>query len=303
MKAPLVIVCFAAAAATAIAADTDWPAWRGPQRNGTAPGATPPLKWSESEHVQWKYEIPGSGTSSPIVWGDSVFITTAIGTGKKTDGSPAAVPGQPGPAAPPPPRGASADSGNEGSFVQSPPADPPPPPAGEGRRGRRGGGGGFGRGTAPAEVQQFAILCIDKKTGKERWRKVVKETLPHEGHHQDHGFASASCVTDGEHLFGFFGSRGLYCCDMQGNVKWEKDLGDMQTRNGFGEGASPALHGKTLVVNWDHEGADFVVAFNKTTGDDLWRKDRDELTSWTTPFVIEHDGKPQVVINDKWRGP
>jgi len=260
--------------AAAIAADTDWPTWRGPQRNGTAPGATPPLKWSESEHVQWKYPIPGLGTSSPVIWGDSVFITTAIGTGKKPDGSPAGV--------------------------QTPPADPPPPPAGEGRRGRRGGGG-FGRGTAPAEVQQFAILCIDKKTGKERWRKIVKETLPHEGHHQDHGFASASCVTDGEHLFAFFGSRGLYCCDMQGNVKWEKDLGDMQTRAGFGEGASPALHGKTLVVNWDHEGADFVVAFNKATGDELWRKDRDELTSWTTPFVIEHEGKAQVVISGEKR--
>jgi outer membrane protein assembly factor BamB len=88
---------------------------------------------------------------------------------------------------------------------------------------------------------------------------------------------------------------------MQGTVKWEKDLGDMKTRNGFGEGASPALHGKTLVVNWDHEGADFVVAFNKANGDELWRKDRDELTSWTTPFVIEHEGKAQVVISGEKR--
>lgn len=301
MKTPALLLLSLTAGANA--ADTDWPTWRGPQRNGTAPGTTPPLKWSEREHVQWKYEIPGSGTSSPIIWGDSVFITTAIGTGKKPDGAPSTAPGLPRPTPPggetPSPRPVEADSSTTGSFVQAPPADPPPPE--EGRRGRRGGGGGFGRGTAPTEIQQFAILCIDKKTGKERWRKVVKETLPHEGHHQDHGFASASCVTDGEHLFAFFGSRGLYCCDMQGNVKWEKDLGDMQTRNGFGEGASPALHGKTLVVNWDHEGADFVVAFNKSTGDELWRKDRDELTSWTTPYVTEHEGKPQVVISGEKR--
>jgi outer membrane protein assembly factor BamB len=287
-------------AAAGFAADTDWPTWRGPQRNGTAPGANPPLKWSESENVQWKYQIPGFGTSSPIVWGDSVFITTAIGTGKKPDGSPAAAPGQPGPGAPPPPRGAAAGPETAAAFVQTPPADPPPP-QGESRRGSRGGGGGFGGGPAPTELQQFAILCIDKKTGKERWRKVVKELLPHEGHHRDHGFASASCVTDGEHLFAFFGSRGLYCCDMQGNVKWEKDLGDMKSRAGFGEGASPALHGHTLVVNWDHEGADFVVAFNKATGEELWRRDRDEPTTWTTPFVVEHEGKPQVVISGENR--
>jgi len=88
---------------------------------------------------------------------------------------------------------------------------------------------------------------------------------------------------------------------MQGDVKWEKDLGDMQSRAGFGEGASPALHGSTLVVNWDHEGADFVVAFNKATGKELWRKDRNEATSWTTPFVVEHEGKPQVVISGENR--
>src|SRR5687767_14145859 len=133
-------------AAAAVAGETDWPTWRGPHRNGTAPGATPPLQWSESEHVQWKYEIPGLGTSSPIVWADSVYITTAIGTGKKPAGSiPAPDPALPG--APPPARGAAADSGTAGNFVQNPPADPPSPPQGERPRGRRGGGG-FGRGTA-----------------------------------------------------------------------------------------------------------------------------------------------------------
>ena len=296
-------VLFLCLTSAALAANTDWPSWRGPQRNGTAPGATPPVKWSESEHVQWKYEIPGLGTSSPVIWGDSVYITTAIGTGKKPEGTPSTTPGLPRPTPPggaaAPPRSVDADNLSGGSFVQNPPADPPPPD--ERPRRPRGGGGGFGRGTAPSEVQQFAILCIDKKSGKESWRKVVKELLPHEGHHQDHGFASASCVTDGEHLFAFFGSRGLYCCDMKGNVKWEKDLGDMQTRAGFGEGASPALHGSTLVVNWDHEGADFVVAFDKASGKELWRKDRDEPTSWTTPFVIEHEGKAQVVISGEKR--
>ena len=79
----------------------------------------------------------------------------------------------------------------------------------------------------------------------------------------DHGFASYSPVTDGKLVFAYFGSRGLHCFDVQGNLKWQKDLGRMQTRNGFGEGSSPALHGDTLVVNWDHEGDDFIVALDK----------------------------------------
>jgi outer membrane protein assembly factor BamB len=84
---------------------------------------------------------------------------------------------------------------------------------------------------------------------------------------------------------------------MQGNLVWQRDLGDMKTRNGFGEGSSPALHGNTLVVTWDHEGDDFVVALDKNTGKELWRKTRDEPTSWATPLVVEHGGKAQAIIN------
>jgi outer membrane protein assembly factor BamB len=121
--------------------------------------------------------------------------------------------------------------------------------------------------------------------------------VPHEGHHQDHGFASASPVTDGEHVLAYFGSRGLYCYDLEGNLKWEKDFGDMQTRNGFGEGSSPALHGNTVVAYWDHEGDDFIIALDKRNGNELWRKPRNEATGWSTPLIVEHAGQRQVVIN------
>ena len=143
----------------------------------------------------------------------------------------------------------------------------------------------------------FAVLCLDRATGKTLWQKVVHEEVPHEGHHRDHGFASASPVTDGNWLYAYFGSRGLYAMDFDGNVKWEKDFGDMQTRNSFGEGASPALHGDTIIVNWDHEGDDFIVALDKTTGKELWRTQRDEPTGWSTPHIVEHDGAAQVVVN------
>ena len=104
-------------------------------------------------------------------------------------------------------------------------------------------------------------------------------------------------MTDGEHVWAYFGSRGLYCLDLDGNLIWERDLGDMRTRRAFGEGSSPALHGDTLVVNWDHEGDSFIVALDKLTGEEIWRRDRDEVTSWSTPLVVEHENRLQVVVS------
>lgn len=272
MKTPFPLIVALAVAQLALgnpAANEQWPQWRGPLGNGVAPHASPPVKWSESENVKWKVKLPGFGTSTPIIWGDRIFLATALKSG------------EPAPAA-----------------AQS--APPPPPaeqaPGGERRR-RGGGGGGFGGGDTPREKYQFVVLCLDRASGKTLWQKTVREEVPHEGHHRDHGFASASPVTDGKMLYAFFGSRGLYAMDFEGNVKWEKDFGDMQTRNSFGEGASPALHGDTLVVNWDHEGADFVAALDKTTGKELWRKQRDEPTGWCTPHIIEHDGVAQAIVN------
>ncbi|MDE2905234.1 MAG: PQQ-binding-like beta-propeller repeat protein, partial [Acidobacteriota bacterium] len=106
-----------------------------------------------------------------------------------------------------------------------------------------------------------------------------------------------SAVTDGEVVCAFFGSRGLYCYDMDGNPLWDRDFGDMRIRMGFGEGASPALHGDAIVVVWDHEGQSFITALDKRTGAQRWRTDRDESTSWSTPLVVEHAGGTQVVTS------
>ena len=84
---------------------------------------------------------------------------------------------------------------------------------------------------------------------------------------------------------------------MNGTEIWKRDLGDMQTRNGFGEGSSPTLHGNTLVVPWDHEGPSFIAALNAATGETRWKVDRDEPTTWATPLVVEHAGRTQVITN------
>lgn len=152
-------------------------------------------------------------------------------------------------------------------------------------------------GHLPSNVLQFQIYSIDRETGERLWTRTVRETVPHEGTHIDGSWASNSPVTDGVTVIAYFGSYGLSAFDMQGDLQWTKDLGDMQTRNDFGEGSSPALYENKLIINWDHEGDSFIVVLDKNTGEEIWRRDRDEVTSWSTPLVVEHDGKPQVIVN------
>lgn len=247
---------------TSPTAEQSWAQWRGPLGTGVSTTATPPVTWSETQNIRWKVKLPGSGASTPIIWENKVFIQSAVPAAKKT--------------------------GNAGESRTITVGQPP-----------RRGGGGFGgqRGQQPTETYQFTLLCLDRKTGKTLWQKAAREEVPHEGHHPDHGFSSHSPATDGKYVFAYFGSRGLHCYDLQGNHKWSKDLGKMQTKMGFGEGSSPALHNDTVVVNWDHEGDDFIVAFDKVTGKEKWRQPRNESTSWSTPLIVKHGGQTQVVTS------
>ena len=142
---------------------------------------------------------------------------------------------------------------------------------------------------------KFDLIALNRSDGSVLWQKTLREISPHEGTHRDATYASNSPVTDGEYIYAYFGSRGLYCVDMMGNVKWEKDIGMMYKRNTFGEGSSPVLHGNTLVIVQDHEGDSFITALDKRTGEVLWKTDRNERTTWFSPIVVEQDGKPQVV--------
>lgn len=260
--------------------DDYWPQWRGPRGTGVAPQARPPRHWDAQRNIAWKVPIPGDGTSTPIIWEDRVFVQTAVPAhGEEavgeSRGSPPTVAGkrEPGPGAPgkgfPPGRGGAAGKGSKG---------------------------GFGGGPPPNQPYRWMLLCLDRKSGQILWQKVAREEVPHEGFRPGDGsFAASSALTDGQRVYAFFGSRGVYCYDFAGNLLWEKDLGDQQTRNGFGEGATPALWGDTLVVPWDHEGDDFIVALDKHTGNERWRQTRDEPTCWSTPLIVPQGGQAQVI--------
>ncbi len=149
----------------------------------------------------------------------------------------------------------------------------------------------------PSRKLEFVVLAVDRGTGEVLWRRTVHTAQPHESTHTSGSWASSSAVTDGRHVYASFGSNGLYCLDMNGELKWKKDLGDMRIKHGHGEGSSPALSGTTLVLNWDHEDESFVVALNKKTGKELWRAPREEGTSWSSPLIVKHGGKTQVIVS------
>jgi outer membrane protein assembly factor BamB len=230
------------AAAQTPAADRFWGQWRGPQGTGVSRTATPPTEWSETKNIRWKVEIPGRGSSSPVVWGDRVFVTSAVPVGVEGEAQHAA------------------------------------------------------RGARPVP-HRFVVRALDRRTGKTVWERVAREELPHEAAHNENGtWASPSPIVDGQHVIVSFESRGIYALDMNGAPAWDKDLGDKRMRNQFGEGSTPALHGNTLVVVWDHQGGSFVVALNKATGQEIWRKARTEIDTWATPLIVSVAGKPQAIV-------
>ena len=226
----------------------NWPQWRGPLGTGVAPHADPPLEWSESQNIRWKVALPGKGHSTPVVWGDRIFVTAAVPYGEAVEPTPSG-----------------AVNGHDELPI--------------------------------TQRHKFVVTALNRSDGEILWERTVRDELPHAGGHHTASLASNSPVTDGEHLFAFFGSYGLYCLTLDGEPVWEKDLGRMHTLHGHGEGSSPALYDDTLVINWDHEGQSFVVAFDKRTGEERWRVFRDRASSWTTPIVVEDGGTPQVIVS------
>jgi outer membrane protein assembly factor BamB len=226
-------------------AERFWGQWRGPYGSGVSATANPPIEWSETKNIKWKTEIPGRGTGSPVVWGDRVYLLTAV------------------------PAGVTGEAAHES----------------------RGG-------VQPRLSHRFVVLAIDRRDGKIVWQRTAREAVPHMGTHPDNGtWASASAVTDGEYLIANFESQGLYAYDISGNPLWGKDFGDKKIRNEFGEGTTPVLHGRYVVLVWDELGQSFIVALDKQTGEELWRVNRDEVDSWATPLLVEHEGRMQVVVN------
>jgi outer membrane protein assembly factor BamB len=236
----------------------DWPQFRGPGGSGVAEGARVPLEWGPDKNVLWKVKVPGVAWSSPIVWGDKVFVTTAVTENQRR------------------PQG-------DGFGGGKPPAGKPP--------------GGFGPGNPkpPEAVYRWEVCCLDRESGKILWKQLALESKPRIAIHPSNTYATETPATDGERVYASFGMHGLFCYDVSGKLLWKKDLGSYQTLLGWGTASSPVLDGDRLFVLCDNEERSFLVALDTKTGDELWRVRRTERTTWGTPYVWRNKLRTELV--------
>ncbi|MGE3312040.1 MAG: PQQ-binding-like beta-propeller repeat protein [Limisphaerales bacterium] len=218
--------CIALLLARGGAWGADWPSWRGPDQNGVSRETNAPLQWSRTQNVRWIHRLREPGNSTPIVLGDTVFLTQSLGI-------------------------------------------------------------------------QRSLLAINRRSGRARWA-VGEESRTNERTERSNPYCSPSPVTDGERVFCWFGSVGLVAYGLDGRKLWHADLGPQ--RHQFGYGASPILHENKVILSFGPGVQEFVVALDARTGRELWRVSGpepgrdDTYGTWSTPFVTEVGGKPQVLV-------
>ncbi|HEY7445869.1 MAG TPA: PQQ-binding-like beta-propeller repeat protein [Vicinamibacterales bacterium] len=227
-------------------ATNDWPRFRGPSAGVADDDPALPDAWSPTENVVWKTDIPGIGWSSPIIWGDHIFLTTVVNSAQQ---------------------------------------EPPKP--------------GFYLGDWPASTapHRWMAYDVDFTTGKIRWEREVGSSPPGRPKHLKNSYASETPVTDGERVYFYFGNAGLFAFDLTGRALWSQKIGPFKTRNNWGTGGSPALHGNRVYVVNDNDEQSFLAAYDKRTGAAIWRVNRAEGTNWSTPFVWENEQRTEIVTS------
>lgn len=244
-QVPLFLVLIFCAVWPAPAAE-NWPQFRGPGCLGVSQSADLPDTWSDSKNVLWKQDVPGRGWSSPVVWGNRIFLTTVV---------------------------------NRGEYEKP-------------KKGLYYGGN---RSKPPQTVHLWKLLCLDLDSGKLLWEKLAHEGLPPYSMHIKNSYASETPVTDGRHVWAYFGNVGLFCYDFEGKLAWSKSLTPHKTRYDWGTAASPALHEDRLYIVNDNEERSYLTALDKLTGRQIWRVERDEKSNWSTPYVWQNELRTEII--------
>jgi len=236
-------------------ASQNWPSFRGPSASGVAQVYSTPIEWDieRSENIRWKTYIPGLGHSSPVIWGDRIFVTTAV-----------------------------KDKGQSKLKV-----------------------GLYGDVTSAKEENIFSwhIYCTDRKTGEILWTKECHRGKPQIKRHPKSSHANHTPCTDGNSVAAFFGSEGLYCYDIEGNLIWKKNLGKLDwsyyrmPSAQWGGGSSPVIYKQMIIIQCDVQKDPFIAAFNLKDGSQIWRTSRDDVPTWGTPTVYAGKEHPQIIAN------
>lgn len=234
-------------------ASDNWPRFRGSDATGVAEDDTRlPETWSQSENVAWKTEIPGWGWSSPVVWGNKVFLTTVVSDKQEENESPRA-----------------------GLYL------------------------GRGRRNIPEGVHHWWVYCLDLESGTVLWKHEAHQGKPKVGRHPKSTYAAETPTTDGERLYVLFGDLGLFCYDLDGKPLWSQLIEPKKTMFDYGAAASPVVHEDQVFVVYDNQEASWMASFDTKTGQQRWRKPRDEPSTWATPFVWKNDVRTEIVVPGK----
>ncbi len=254
-----------------------WPQFRGPDSNPVGAHARLAERWSKKENVEWSREIPGRGWSSPIVTGGKVYVTTATTEGKSK-----------------PPQIGTEYSNEYAAELQK-----------QGLSMKEI----IERLTErdielPKEVKlHYFLYCLNLKSGKVEWQKEFYTGQPPGGRHRKNSFVSESPVTDEKFVYVYVANLGLWAFDLKGNIAWTTPLEANPIYLDFGTGSSPTLAGNLLVIVNDNEKQQYIAAFDKQTGKQVWRTNRDlggksqppQRSGWATPFVWKHELRTEIV--------
>ncbi|MCK5101484.1 MAG: PQQ-binding-like beta-propeller repeat protein [Cyclobacteriaceae bacterium] len=231
----------------------NWPQFRGPLGNSISTETNLPVEWGNDMNILWKLKIPGQGWSSPIIWEDKVFVTTALRDKEdpkfKDDED--------------------EQSDRNASRIQ------------------------------PDKDYKFEIYCLNKNTGDINWKDVAYLGKPGIPTHRDNTYASETPVTDGKYLYAYFGMTGLFCYDLEGNKVWEKNLGAFPMQSNWGTSSSPVLYQDLLILQLDNEENSQILALDKNTGEEKWRTMRNEISTWSTPFIWKNKDRIELVTGGK----
>jgi outer membrane protein assembly factor BamB len=241
--------------------ERQWPSFRGYMSSGVLDNAGLPETFdlNKMQNIRWKTEISGLGLSSPVIWDNRLYITTAV---SKSD--------------------------NEG-FRPGIYGDIEP--------------------VNDSSVHDWKVICIDKNTGKIIWERTSYSGVPVMKRHPKSTHANTSVATDGKHVVAFFGSEGLFCYDINGNLLWKKSFGILRSvffmvkEAEWEFASSPIIYNGKLVIQCDVLENSFVAAYDVATGKELWKTERNEYPGWCTPNIYLNGGKPYIALNGyKHRG-
>ncbi|HSF25678.1 MAG TPA: PQQ-binding-like beta-propeller repeat protein [Blastocatellia bacterium] len=262
------------ASSTVCGQDIAWPQFRGPDSNPVGANAQLADRWSKTENVEWSQEIPGRGWSSPIVTGGKIYLTTVTTEGKSKQ-----------------PQIGTEYSNEYVAELQKQglPMDKV-----------------LERVTErdielPKEVKlHYYLYCLNLRSGKVEWQKEFYAGHPPGGRHRKNSFSSESPVTDGKLVYVYVANLGLWAFDLKGEQVWTTPLEANPIYLDFGTGSSPALAGNLLVIVNDNEKQQYIAAFDKQTGKQVWRTNREigpkgRRSAWVTPFVWRHALRTEII--------